>query len=677
VNRIAAPADLLPLLVAAAVTPFDAIANVLQDGLRPEPDTTISEWADAHRVLAGKGGSAEPGPFRSDRAPFCREIADALSPSNRAQRVVFMKASQIGGTEIGNNFVGFIIAMTPGPVMVVQPTLMMARRFSRQRLDSMIASTPALRAKVQPARSRDSGNTILQKDFPGGTVVVTSANSAVGLRSMPVRFLFLDEVDAYEPDVGGEGDPVALAEARQRTFGFRKKTFVVSSPKLAGRSTIEREYQASDQRRYFVPCPHCGQMQFLRFEQLHWTKGKPETAAYHCEECGAAATEADKTEMLARGEWRATARPSDPTCTGFHISSLYSPVGWFSWARIARDWEKAMTGGPEAIKTFKNTVLGETWQEKGQAPDWERLFERREPFKFGVVPRGVLVLTAAVDNQAQPARLEISVWGWAAGYESWLVDHQVIDGDPAGDATWDAVRVILDRDWPREHGGTMRISEMAVDTGGQSTSGLYNQIRRMQDRRVLAIKGTGGWNRSAPVSGPVMVDVRSGGRKITRGLRLWTVAVDVFKGDLYRRLWLARGEDGAFPPGWVHLPDSMDAEAVKQLVAEELVTVKDRRGFAHVEWRKLHAANEQLDLAVYARAALSVLGSDRYGDRFWTRLLQKQETVARTIEAPPSPPPPSPTAPQVQGPVYAKPTGLTITIKGERSRRLAGRLAGA
>jgi phage terminase large subunit GpA-like protein len=618
------------------VIAFDAAADMAGDGLRPDPDLTVSEWADANRVLSGKG-SSEPGPFRTDRAPFIRKIADALSPSDPVQRVVFMKGAQVGGTEAGNSWLGFVIAHAPGPMLVVQPTVELARRFSKQRLEPLIETTPTLRSKVLPARSRDSGNTILSKEFPGGMVIVTGANSAVGLRSMPARYLFLDEVDAYDGDVGGEGDPISLAEARQRTYGIRRKTFLVSTPKIAGRSTIEREYLASDQRRYFVPCPHCQHMQHLRFEQLRWTKGHPETAGYHCEECGAAATEADKTDMLARGEWRATAAPTNPACVGFHISSLYSPVGWASWAEIAADWEKAMSGGVDAIKTFRNTVLGEAWQEKGEAPDHERLFERREPFEMGIVPRGVLVLTAGIDNQAAPARLEIAVWGWAAGYESWLVDTAVIDGDPGGADAWTKAKAIVDAPFPCEGGGTMKISAIAVDTGGQHTSSVYNQLRQMHDRRIIPVKGVGGWNKASPVTGPTMVDISVNGRKITRGLRLWTVAVDVFKAELYRRLWLARGEDGSFPPGWVHLPEGMDAEQVKQLVAEELVTIKDRRGFSRIEWRRLRA-NEQLDLCVYSRAALSVLGSDRYGDRFWAKYV-REEVEAVEVEAAPEVPP--------------------------------------
>jgi phage terminase large subunit GpA-like protein len=225
-------------------------------------------------------------------------------------------------------------------------------------LDPLIADSPALRERVSPARSRDAGNSMLSKEFPGGILVLTGANSATGLRSMPARYVFLDEVDAYPASADEEGDPVTLAEARTTTFSHRRKVFMVSTPTIRGLSRIEREFEASDQRRYFVPCPHCGTMQWLQFDRLRWAKGKPETAAYHCEGCERPIAEHHKTEMLAKGEWRATSKSTDPKAIGFHLSALYSPLGWKSWAEIAREWLAAQ-GSDEALRAARNTLLGE------------------------------------------------------------------------------------------------------------------------------------------------------------------------------------------------------------------------------------------------------------------------------------------------------------------------------
>jgi phage terminase large subunit GpA-like protein len=283
-------------------------------------------------------------------------------------------------------------------------------------------------------------------------------------------------------------------------------------------------------------------------------------------------------------------------------------------------------------------VLGETWQEQGEAPDWERLVERREDFALGVVPAGVLCLTAGVD--VQDDRIECDVWGWSEGYTSWLVDHLVIPGSPREAAPWDALAGLLAKDWPTASGLTMRIARACVDTGGRDTAAVYGQLRRLHDPRITPTKGVDGWNRAQPVQGPTLVDALVDGRKLRRGLKLWTVSVSTWKADLYRRLWLGRGDAEAFPPGWVHLPCGIEVEWVKQLVAEQLQTVKDRRGFARQEWAKLRDRNEALDCAVLARAALWLLGADRYDERFWQRLREEQAEavvaapVAHTVADP-------------------------------------------
>ncbi len=259
---------------------YDGEADIIRAwgrGLAPDPSLTVSEWADRYRIPSSRAAS-EAGKYRTDRTPYMRGIMDSLSPSHPAQRIVFMKGAQTGGTEAGNNWIGYCIHQSPGPFLAVQPTTDMAKRLSQQRIEPLIEESPELREIIMPARTRDSGNTVLSKKFAGGQLVLAGANSATGLRSMPARWLFLDEVDAYPGDIDGEGDPIALAEARTLTFAHRRKVLMVSTPTIKGLSRIEREYEASDQRRYFVPCPHCGTMQWLKFERLRWEKGKPETA---------------------------------------------------------------------------------------------------------------------------------------------------------------------------------------------------------------------------------------------------------------------------------------------------------------------------------------------------------------------------------------------------------------
>ncbi|SET88386.1 phage terminase large subunit family protein [Oceanicella actignis] len=610
--------------VGETITTFDGAEALLRAwgrGLTPDPWLTVSEWADRHRWLSSRA-SAEPGRYRTERTPYMRAIMDALSPGHPAQRVVFQKAAQVGATEAGNNWIGFVIHHAPGPMLAVQPTVELAKRNSRQRIDPLIEESPALKERVRPARARDSGNTQLSKDFPGGVLVMTGANSAVGLRSMPARYVFLDEVDAYPASADEEGDPVSLAEARSLTFAHRRKVFLVSTPTIRGVSRIEREYEASDQRRFFVPCPHCGAMQWLRFERLRWEKGRPETAAYTCNACEEPIEEHHKPAMLSLGEWRPTAEPRDARTVGFHLSALYSPPGWKSWADIARDKETA-AGSDEAERVFRNTVLGETWIETGDAPDWQRIAERREDWPAGTVPERGLFLTAGADVQKD--RIEVDVWAWGRGLESWLVDHVVIEGGPANPECWDALTELLGRSWRHVGGAELGLARLAIDTGYE-TAAVYGWARSVGFAQVAPVKGVEGFNRASPVSGPTYVDATVSGKRLRRGARLWTVAVSTFKAETYRFLRLARPtveeleEGAAFPPGTVHLPGWVDSEWLKQLVAEQLVTVRNRRGFARLEWQKLRERNEALDARVYARAAAWIAGADRWGEATWADL---------------------------------------------------------
>jgi len=602
--------------------------------MRPDPDLTVSQWADQHRWLSSRA-SAEPGQYRTTRTPYLREIMDALSPGHPAQRISFMKAAQVGATEAGNNWIGFVIHHAPGPMLAVLPTVEMAKRTSRGRIDPLIEDSAALKERVQPARSRDAGNSMLSKEFPGGILVLTGANSATGLRSMPARYVFLDEVDAYPASADEEGDPVTLAEARTTTFAHRRKVFMVSTPTIRGLSRIEREFEASDQRRYFVPCPHCGHMQWLQFERLRWAKERPETAAYHCEGCDRPIAEHHKTQMLERGEWRATAVSENPSAIGFHLSALYSPIGWKSWEQIARDWLAAQ-GSDEMLRAARNTLLGETWVESGEAPDWQRLADRRAAFA-AQIPAAGLFLTAGADVQKD--RIEVDVWAWGRGLESWLVDHIVLPGGPDDPVCWDKLTALLGQTWVHEHGAIMTLARLAIDTGYESAA-VYAWARKQGIEQVAPVKGLEGFNRATPVSGPTFVDATVNGRKLKRGARLWTVATATFKAETYRYLRLERQSDEerasgvSTPAGTIHLPDWADSEWLKQLVAEQLVTIRDRRGYARQEWQKMRERNEALDTRVYARAAAWILGADRFDERMW-RQLEKQagvETAAATAK---------------------------------------------
>ncbi len=601
------------------------IANAWAEGLRPDPFLSVSEWADSYRVLSPKS-AAEPGRWRTDRTPYLREIMDCLSTASPVQRTVFMKASQVGGTEAGSNWIGYVIHMAPGPMMSISPTVEMAKRSSRQRIDPQLEDVPELRERVAPARSRDSGNTVLSKDFPSGVLVMTGANSGVGLRSMPARYLFMDEVDGYPGDVDGEGDPILLAERRSATFSRRRKVFLVSTPTQKSTSRIQREFEASDQRYYFVPCPHCGHYQTLTMTQMRWPEGQPDKTVYQCESCDAEIHEHHKTQMLLKGEWRPTAE-GDGVTQGYHLSSLYSPLGWFSWVEVARLCDAAQQK-PDLMKGFVNTVLGESYEEEYDAPEWERLYERREQYPMGIVPIGGLFLTAGVDIQKD--RIECEVVAWGRDKISWSVEYTVLDGDTAQSTVWKKLDAILAKDYPHALGSTLPIRVMCVDSG-YATQQVYSWVRQhpqavwggagaraSQPRTTVAIKGRD--TETALILSVSKAD--AGGKR--KGLRVWNVSGPVAKMELYRWLKLPRPTDEAlaagelFEPGSCHFPEYGE-EYFKQITAEKRL-VRLKNGFPKGVWEKDPTQNnEALDCRVYARAAAAIYGLDRFNDLQWKR----------------------------------------------------------
>ncbi|HWR51682.1 MAG TPA: phage terminase large subunit family protein [Bryobacteraceae bacterium] len=600
-------------------------------GLKPDPVLTVSQWADRYRTLSQRA-SAEPGLWRTDRTPYLREIMDCLSPSSPVDRVVFMKGAQIGATESGNNWIGYIIHQAPGPMMAVQPTVEMAKRNSKQRIDPLIEESNVLRELVKDPRSRDSGNTILAKEFPGGVLVMTGANSAVGLRSMAARYLFLDEVDAYPGDVEGEGDPVNLASARTRTFA-RRKIFMCSTPKVTGTSRIEAAFEDSDQRHYWVPCPHCSGYQTLKFPQIRWPKGQPEHAVYICEHCDQEIHNYQKHWMLARGEWRAAA-PGPGKAAGFHLSSLYSPVGWFSWGDAAGMFVAAQKN-PALLQVFINTVLGQTWRIQGDAPEWQRLYDRREEYGIATIPKGGLFLTAGVDVQKD--RIEVEVVAWGRGKESWSVDYQVLEGRTAEAAVWQKLTALLDTQYTMDAGGRLPITKLAIDSG-YATPEVYGWARQHGGQRTVVIKGDG--RAPAPVGQPSPVDLGPHGKRVRFGVRVWPVNGAMIKEELYRWLHLDRPTDESgvpHPPGYCHFP-KYGEEYFKQLTAEQLVT-RVVKGYRRPEWQKTRERNEALDCRVYARAAAAVHGMDRFTEAHWKAL---EEQVARLAVQPQSAPPQPP-----------------------------------
>lgn len=596
------------------------------EGIDQDPELSVSEWADQYRYLSTTSAS-EPGLYRSSRVPFNKEIMDCLSVNNPCREVIVMKGAQLGLSEVGNNWLGYIIDCVPGPVLAVQPTIELAKNYSKMRIDTLIEHAPTLRAKVMEAKSREAGNTILVKEFTGGILVVGGGNSAAGLRSMPVRYLFLDEIDSYARNVGGEGSAVALAEARTATYQNKKKIYKISTPTIDGRSNIQAEYADSSQEKYYLPCPFCDHMQTLEWGQMRYEPDNIlESVHYECIECKIAIYEYHKTQMLERGVWIAD-NPKEKFKRGFHISSLYSPVGWYSWANAALDYERARTD-PDRLRTFTNTKLGLTFRDSGETPDFQRLYERREDYSPQMLPMGCSLLCAGVDVQKD--RVEIQVVGFGKNNEKWLIDYAVFQGDVEQDDCWDELEEYINTEFS-VFGSKKRvpITAFCIDSGF-ATLRVAAFAKRFSRKRCFMIKGisTG----SVFIAKPREHEVKVNGKKVKTGLRIWNVLGDIAKSEVFRQLLLPMPPDGEpFKKGFFHFHKKLKLDWFKGLCSEELQS-KIVKGFAQYFFVKTYLRNEPLDTYVYARACLSIIGADRWTDARWNTIEKDLERSEEIVE---------------------------------------------
>lgn len=608
---------------------YGIFESALLEALRPKERLTVWEWADKYRMLSAKD-SAEPGPYRSDRTPYLREIMYELSNHSLTKKVVFKKGAQVGATAAGLNWIGYIVDHDPGMTMVVWPTLPDAKKNSKIRLDPLIEATPRLRNKISMGNNRDAKNTGLLKDFQDGALIISGANSSSSLSSIPAKNIFGDEIDRWPDNVEGEGDPVSLVEARQRTYS-RRKAYYVSTPTFKQSSKIHREFMASDQRYFYVPCPHCFEYQILGhedwerplsvFDHLHYetevdASGKQlvTKAAVFCKKCGEEIHEHYKPLMFQKGEWRKHNPKS--TIAGFHLSSLYSPLGWMSWVDICQDYVNAKNSNdPEKMITFVNLDLGEVYEDVGERPVKDKLYKRREQYAIGTVQVGAVFLTMAVDVQQD--RLEAEVIAWGRNRVRWSVERKIIIGSPKDTETWDELEDYMSSTFTHVSGYEVAITKVGIDSGYESQS-VYNFCRRFDPRRVVPLKGQD--DLSQIVAAPRAVDVKENGKTLRRGVKLWRVGTNLIKGEIYGDLQKDPPKDNleADPAGFIHFPE-YDGEYFEQLVAEERKLKRNKKGHTVVEWHKTRDRNETLDLHVYNRALAAIVGMDRWKEEDWKK----------------------------------------------------------
>ena len=578
-------------------------------GFEPTPNVNIWQWADKYRVLPK--GSAEPGNWRTKRTPYLKEIMEELSPQSPTSKVIVIKGTQLGFTEVGNNMIGYYIHIEPRAGGMWLPTDALAEKHAKKKLWKMVEETPVLKSRVSERRkgggaSKES-STILEWAFPGGSLSLAGSGSGSSFRSDSYSFAIKDDIDGFVDDVDGEGSPIELIDNRTDAFANRK-IYENSTPTRANNSHIETEYEESDQREYYMPCPHCtpkdkekqniDNMVKFDFENFKFEYDKESFKLLSdvlmiCPHCGGEIEEYQKTWMM---DWDNGAKwiPNNPghVNRGYKLSSLYSPLGWRSWKDIILEWLKAQSkmkiGDTRLMKRWKNTRLAEVWEEDYSKLDIDFLKEKQEDYEIEV-PFGVYVLIASVDTQED--RLEILVEGFGLDDESWVVDREILFGDPALPDVWeDLDRFLLNQTYEHDN-GKMKIYATGIDSGGSKTKYVYQYCKPRYGKRIYALKG------AKPVEAPAVTkrDAKRSKYKTT----FFMIGVNQLKDVVWSNLSIT-----VPGPTYTHFPKNkkFDDNFFEQLISEK----RDNTG----RWkkRKPTVRNEAFDLMVYTRATLEITG---------------------------------------------------------------------
>lgn len=595
--------------------------------LEPLKKLSLSDWANTHRVLSRKS-SSEPGKWRTSRAPYTSKIMDCLSANHKCQRIVLMFAAQTSKSEIGLNWIGYIMHHSPAPTLVVLPTLEVRKRWVRQRLQPMLQETPCLAEIFDAKKSREAGNSEEIKEFPGGMILIGGANSPASLSSMPIRYVLCDEVDRFPWEIGQEGDPLGLIDERTKTFPNRK-TMLVSTPTIKDSSRIESEYLASNQQRYYIPCPHCKEHQVLQWRNFKYKIDEykqPVSAWYVCEHCGGEFDDTHKTRFLKNGEWRAEF--PERKIEGFALNGLYSPQGLgFTWLEIARQWV-GVQGDQSRLKRFINTTLGETWEDQSNNIKPSDLLKRVEDRQFRQIPAGCLALTCGVDTQDE--WLAITLLGWGEG-KLYIIDWHQIHGDTTRQQVWDDLETYLNTRLTNSIGKKMRIDAAGIDIRGHRGE----QVKQFVSRRTLqipvfAVQGsTSRMGRAISASGSAQDKTKSG-KTIKTGFAIWNVGTEHCKDYIFGTL----ASDGSadIDNRVIRFPSGLDNDYFNGLLSETFDPTKNKyiqkSGAAYKR-------NEPLDTFVYAWAIghqkqirIGMTGRGEPSPQFWQRRSEMLEQGA-------------------------------------------------
>lgn len=574
------------------------IFAALARSVAPRPPTTVSQWAESKLRLSSKG-SKEPGRFRIARNPLLQEPMDCMSTRSTVAEMVVRFPIQFGKSTMESAVLGYSMEENPGPIMVCLPGEVSLEKFVNQKLNPLLEETESLKALLSSTASRDGANTKTFKDFAGGQLYLEHAGNPKRLKSTSVKILLLDEWSEFASSLTSGDDPGELVAGRVSAFPSVSKIMKVSTPGIAGACRTSSDFEDSDQRYPHVPCPHCGQMQYLQWSGLQWSKdpvtGRVSRAWYVCggeDGCGAIIEEHHKPAMLAGVRW-VPSNPGHPR-RGYHANCLYYPIGLGPrWHELAQMWISAQ-GDQTRLKTFINDRLAEPWEDPAlRAVKNNIIRDRAEPYRLRLVPMAACYLTAGVDTQDD--RLEIQIVAWGKGMVGWVIDYHVIDSDPALDHTWDQLTAYLSQRIPHESGAELPVSATLIDGRGHRTK--FVKAFALSRRLPRIMPGFGAKAANAPVLGrPKWEEVDGAGKIEKGGIQTWSVGTIEAKHTLFRNM--AADADLAREARKLHFSDELPEPYWSGVTGE----VFDPKQGRYVKKRGIKR-NEPLDTLVYAYAA--------------------------------------------------------------------------
>ena len=557
--------------------------------LKPPERMTVSEWADKNRIIPA-GTSNQPGRWKTEKTPYLRGIMDAFS-DDRIEEIVFIKPTQVGGTESILNILGYIVDQDPASTLVVYPSDTLAEDISKNRIQPMLRATRPLAEKF-----REEDSKLLALQFENMYIPLTGANSAASLSSKPIRFVLLDEVDKYPPRSGGgkEADPISLARERTNTFAYNKKIFITSTPTLKT-GAIWKEWESCTRQLYFyVPCPLCGKFQRLRFQQIKFIKDgtkteRAESAYYECPYCQGQLFDADKHKMLKQGRWmneeEIEGKKQSPKKTGFSLNAIYSP--WLSFRDVAYKWLDAQ-GDQEKMQNFVNSWLGEPWEDVESTTKEDLIFKNQGQYTRGIVPDWAQIITCGVDVQRTCLYYAVDAWG--QGKKIYHIDHGCIPGTDFN-ALWD----VLDQAYYDQKGKDWYIDLTLVDSGDQTD--LVYDFCYVHNPLAVPVKGA-----SHPIPSRYRVSTIQTEDSVARGLKLIICDGSYYKNMIYAKI---NAQDGSW-----QVFDGVDQEYCDQVTSEHKVFER-KNGVDSWVWKKKtsSADNHYLDCEVYAACAADQMGA--------------------------------------------------------------------